>query len=87
MTIEVKSSNDDQPKTVTSDSLAIFMNKTGFTFRQMEWIQSFFRKSTAFESCSNEKLVATTHKMDDFFEAKDQEFVEKVNKIEQPVTR
>ena len=90
MTIEVKPPNDQQPKTATSDSLACFMNKHGYSFRQMMALQTFIRGTfgkKSVESHAQKKLVKTTHGLDDFYEATDQEFVEKVNKVSKTVTR
>ena len=90
MTIEVKPPNDQPAKTATSDSLACFMKEQGYSLRQMQTLQKYLRGTygkKSVEPKSHDKLVKTTHCMDDFLEAYDQEFVEKENKVLKPVKR
>ena len=89
ITIEVKQPNE-QPKTATSDSLASFMKKEGFSLAQMKRLQSYNRKTygkKSVEPHAHKTLVQTTHQFDDFLEATDEQFVEKDNKVLKTVTR
>ena len=68
-----------EAKIATSESLANFMKKHGYSLRQMETFQTYMRGTygtDAVESYAQKKLSKITHEMDEFFEAHDEEFVE-----------
>ena len=74
----------------TSQSLAHFMKEHGYSLKQMKTFQRYIRGTfgpKSVETYAQEKLVKVTHEMDDFFEAKDHEFVEIDNKVQKTVTR
>ena len=66
------------------------MKDHGYSMNQMRTIQQYIRGTFGMESVESraqEKLVEMTHELDEYFEARDEEFEEKDNKVSRTITR
>ena len=87
--IEVKDPNITQA-TASSASLSKFMKEENLSLRQMQAFEKYLRGTLGrktVEPNAHQKIVESTHQLDEFFEADDQDFVEKDANTTHKITR
>ena len=87
--IAVKDPNTSQA-TASSSSLTNFMKEQNLSLRQIQAFEKFVRGTfgrKSVEAGAHQKIVEATHQLDEFFEAEEQEFVEKDGQNTRNITR